>query len=115
MTLDHVTEDSPAGTLLGYSDSAVNAALRISYPYGIEVVTIRPESATPLIVTVVASESADFRIAFVGRRETEWDLLSMSGRVLSVTDPDRFDEIRIVLTRGGTGSGSFTVRLSRGS
>ena len=115
MTLDRVTEDSPEDTLLGYSDSAVNAPLRISYPYGIDVVTIRPESATPLIVTVVASESADFRIAFVGRRETEWDLLSMSGRVLSVTDPDRFDEIRIVLTRGGTGSGSFTVRLSRGS
>ena len=112
VTMDRVTEDSPAGAVLGYSDSALDSALRVVHPYGIDVVAIEPQSSAPLVISVVAEQETDFRIAFVARRGTSWDLLSLSGRELVVRDPSRYDEIRVVLTRGETGSGSYTVRLS---
>ncbi len=112
ITMDRVTEDSPAGAVLGYSDSALDSALRVSHPYGIDVVSIEPQSSAPLDISVVAEPEADFRIAFVGRRGESWDLLSLFGREFVLRNPSRYDEIRVVLTRGETGSGSYTVRLS---
>jgi hypothetical protein len=111
-TMDRVTEESPAEAILGYSDSALGAPLQVSHAYGIDVIAIRPESGTPLAIRVVAATATDFRIAFVGRRGTQWDLLSFAGRDLVVQNPTRFNEIRVVVTRGETGSGAYTVRLS---
>jgi hypothetical protein len=119
--IDRVTETSPAA-LLGTPDSALGdqllgaellgAPLRIAYPYGIDVVSIRPTSAVPLAISVAASTATDFRIAVVGRRAGAWELLSPTGRDILVHSPHRYEEIRIILTRGETGSGSYTVHLS---
>jgi hypothetical protein len=122
--MDRVTETSPADALLGTSDSALGAQLlgtellgaelRVAYPYGIDVVSIRPRSAAPLAIAVTASAATDFRIAVVGRRAGAWDLLSPTGRDVLVHNPQRYEEVRVLLTRGETGSGSYTVRLSPG-
>jgi hypothetical protein len=120
--IDRVTETSPAATLLGYSDSALGDQLlgtqlpgdqlRVAYPYGIDVVSILPRSASPLAISVIASAATDFRIAVTGRRGGAWDLLSPSGRDLLVRSPQRYEEIRVILTRGETGTGSYTVHLA---
>lgn len=112
VTIDRVSEDSPAGLVLGYTDSALGSALKVSHPYGIDVIAIKPQSNASLAISVAAAEAADFRIAFVGRRGETWDLLALVGRELVVPNPDRFGEIRVVVTRGETGSGAYTVRLS---
>jgi hypothetical protein len=115
--MDRVTETSPAAALLGTSDSALGAQLlgtelRVAYPYGIDVVSIRPRSASPLAISVTASAATDFRIAVAGRRAGAWDLLSPSGRDVLVRNPQRYEEIRVILTRGETGDGSYTIHLS---
>ncbi len=110
--LDHVTELALADLLLGYSDRDLLAPLRVTYPYGIDAVVIRPRSAAPVHIVVDAPQPGDFRIAFVGRRGDSWDLLSFSGHELVVRDPSRYDEIRVILTRGEVGDGVYTVRLS---
>ena len=115
--LDRVTETSPAAAVLGASDSALGAQLlgaelRVAYPYGIDVVCIRPRSAAPLAIAVTASAATDFRIAVVGRRAGAWDLLSPSGRDVLVRSPQRYEELRIILTRGETGTGSYTIHLA---
>jgi hypothetical protein len=112
--MDRVTETSPADALLGYTDSALGAQLRVAHPYGIDVVSIRPKSAAPLAISVTASTATDFRVAVVGRRAGTWDLLSPSGRYALVHSPQRYEELRILLTRGETGTGSYAVRLSPG-
>jgi len=120
--LDRVTETSPAAALLGTSDSAIGAQLlgtqfpgaqlRVAYPYGIDVVSIRPRSASPLAISVTASAATDFRVAVAGRRGAVWELLSPSGRNVLVHNPQGYEEIRIILTRGETGTGSYTVHLA---
>ncbi len=117
--MDRVTETSPADALLGTSDSALGAGLlgaqlRVAHPYGIDIVSIRPRSAAPLAIAVTASAATDFRIAVTGRRGGAWELLSLSGREIDVPSPQRYEEIRVILTRGETGDGSYTVRLSTG-
>jgi len=122
--MNRVTETSPADALLGTSGSALGAQLlgaqllgaqlRVAYPYGIDVVSIRPRSAAPLAIAVTASAATDFRIAVTGRRDGAWELLSLSGRDVLVRNPQRYEEIRVILTRGETGDGSYTVRLSTG-
>jgi hypothetical protein len=112
--MDRVTETSPANALLGYSNSALGAQLHVAHPYGIDVVSIRPRSASPLAISVTASAATDFRVAVTGRRGGAWELLSPSGRYVLVHNPQRYEEVRIILTRGETGSGSYTVRLSPG-
>jgi hypothetical protein len=109
--IDRVTETSPADVLLAYSDSALGALLRVAYPYGIDVVSIRPRSATSLAISVTAAATTDFRIAVAGRRHGAWELLSPSGRNVLVRSPQRYEELRIILTRGETGTGSYTVHL----
>ncbi len=111
-TLDRATEPSPAVEILGYSDATPGETLKIAYPYGIDVIAIRPESPTPLSIEIVASTTPELRVAFAGRRGAEWKLLSLVGRRLDVRSPERFDEIRIVLTRGESGPGTYTVQLS---
>jgi hypothetical protein len=115
--IDRVTETSPAAALLGASDSAqgaqlLGAELRVAYPYGIDVVSIRPRSTASLAIAVTASAATDFRIAVTGRRDGAWDLLSLSGRDVLVRNPQRYEELRIILTRGETGTGSYTIRLA---
>jgi len=110
--MDCVTETSPAAALLGASDNALGAELRVAYPYGIDVVSIRPRSAAALAISVIASTATDFRIAVTGRRGGAWDLLSLSGRDVLVRNPRRYEEIRVILTRGETGAGSYTVHLA---
>jgi hypothetical protein len=110
--MDRVTETSPADALLGYTDSALGAQLRVAHPYGIDVVSIRPKSAAPLAISVRAPTATDFRIAVIGRRAGAWELLSPSGRDALVHSPQRYEELRVILTRGETGSGSYTVHLS---
>ena len=125
--MDHVTETSPAAALLDTSDGTINAGLqgaqllgaellgaelRVAYPYGIDVVSIRPRSASPLAISVTASAATDFRIAVAGRRAGAWELLSPSGRDVLVRNPQRYEEIRIILTRGETGDGSYTIHLA---
>jgi hypothetical protein len=110
--MDCVTETSPAAALLGYSDSVLGAELRVAYPYGIDVVSIRPRSAAALAISVIASTATDFRIAVAGRRDGAWELLSPSGRDVLVRSPQRYEELRIILTRGETGTGSYTIHLA---
>jgi hypothetical protein len=120
--IDRVTETSPAAALLGTSDSALGAELlgaellgaelRVAYPYGIDVVSIHPRSTASLAISITASTATDFRIAVVGRRGDAWELLSPSGRDVLVRSPQRYEEIRVILTRGETGTGSYTVRLA---
>ena len=122
--IDRVTETSPAAALLGTSDSAIGDQLlgtqfpgdqlRVAYPYGIDIVSIHPRSASPLAISVIASAATDFRVAVVGRRGGAWDLLSPSGRNVLVRSPERYEEIRVILTRGeaGSGTGSYTVHLA---
>jgi len=125
--MDRVTETSPADALLGASDRALGAQLpgaelpgaqllgaqlRVAYPYGIDVVSIHPRSAASLAISVIASTATDFRIAVAGRRDGAWDLLSPSGRDVVVHSPQRYEEIRVILTRGETGTGSYIVHLS---
>jgi hypothetical protein len=115
--IDRVTETSPAAALLGTSDSALGAELlgaelRVAYPYGIDVVSIHPRSASPLAIAVTADAATAFRIAVTGRRAGAWELLSPSGRDVLVRSPQRYEEIRVILTRGETGTGSYTVRLA---
>jgi hypothetical protein len=115
--IDRVTETSPADALLDTPDSALGAELlgaplRVAYPYGIDVVAIRPTSAAPLAISIRASTATDFRIAVVGRRAGAWELLSPTGRDILVHSPHRYEEIRVILTRGETGSGSYVVHLS---
>jgi hypothetical protein len=114
--IDRVTETSPADALLGTSDNAIGAQLlgaqlRVAHPYGIDVVSIRPRSAAPLAISIVASAATDFRIAVAGRRDTAWELLSLSGREIVVRNPQRYQEIRVTLTRGEPGNGSYTIHL----
>ncbi len=111
-TIDRVTEDSPAELVLGYTDSALGSALKVTYPYGIDVIAIRPQSSAALAISVAAAETTDLRVAFVARRGKTWDLLSLAGRELVVSRPDRFAEIRVLVTRGEAGSGAYIVRLS---
>jgi len=120
--MDRVTETSPADALLGTSDSTIDAQLqgaellgaelRVAYPYGIDVISIRPRSASPLAISVTAAAATDFRIAVAGRRAGAWDLLSPSGRNVLVRNPQRYEEIRVILTRGETGDGSYTIHLA---
>jgi hypothetical protein len=125
--IDHVTETSPAAALLDTSDGTIDARLqgaqllgadllgaelRVAYPYGIDVVSIRPRSASPLAISVTASAATDFRIAVAGRRAGAWDLLSPSGRNVLVRNPQRYEEIRVILTRGETGDGLYTIHLA---
>jgi hypothetical protein len=117
--MDRVTETSPAAALLGTSGSGLGAQflgaqLHVAYPYGIDIVSVRPRSAAPLAIAVTASAATDFRIAVTGRRDGAWDLLSPSGRDVLVRSPQRYEEIRVILTRGETGDGSYTVHLSPG-
>jgi hypothetical protein len=120
--IDRVTETSPAAALLGASDSALGtqspgaellgAELRVAYPYGIDVVSIRPRSASPLAISVTAAATTDFRVAVVGRRAGTWELLSPSGREIVVHSPQRYEEIRVILTRGETGTGPYIIHLA---
>jgi hypothetical protein len=125
--IDRVTETSPAAALLGTSDSALGAELlgdqllgaqlpgaelRVAYPYGIDVVSIHPRSTASLAISTTADAATDFRVAVVGRRAGAWELLSLSGRDVLVHSPQRYEEIRVILTRGETGTGSYTVRLA---
>jgi hypothetical protein len=117
--LDRVTETSPTDALLGTSDNAIGAQLpgaqlRVAYPYGIDVVSIRPRSASPLAISVTASAATDFRVAVAGRRGGAWELLSPTGRNVLVHNPQRYEEVRVLLTRGETGTGSYAVHLSPG-
>jgi hypothetical protein len=120
--LDRVTETSPAATLLGASDSTIDAQLqgaellgaelRVAYPYGIDIVSIHPRSTSPLAISVTAAAATDFRVAVAGRRGGAWELLSPSGREIVVRSPERYEELRIILTRGETGTGSYTIHLN---
>jgi len=112
LVLDRVTEETSANDVLGYSDSALGASLRVSSSYGIDIVSILPQSDATLEISVGASEAASFRIAISGRRGAVWDLLSVSGRTAIVSAPARYDEIRVWVTRGEVGSGHYTVTLS---
>lgn len=115
--MDRVTEVSPADALLGTSGSAIGAQLpgaqlRAAYPYGIDIVSIPPRSAAPLAIAVTAPAATDFRIVVTGRRGGAWDLLSLSGRDVLVRNPHCHEEIRVILTRGETGDGSYAVQLA---
>ncbi|MEI6171373.1 MAG: hypothetical protein WCQ45_02680, partial [bacterium] len=120
--IDRVTEASPAAALLGTSGNALGtqfpgaellgAELRVAYPYGIDVVSMRPRSASPLAISITADAATDFRIAVAGRRGGAWDLLSPSGRDVVVRSPQRYEEIRVILTRGESSTGSYTVHLA---
>lgn len=112
--LDRVTEASVAGILLGYSDSEPGDSLRVAYAYGIDVVSIRPRSAAPLAISVDAPQTAALRVAVTGRKGDAWTLLSVSGGDVVVGHPQRYDELRVILTRGETDSGSYRVRLTPG-
>ncbi len=101
LVVDHATEDEYA------------APLRLSYPYGIDAVSIHVESQDPLAVAIDAATAVDLRVIVVGRRDGAFDLLSLSsGRQVVITQPDRYAEILVVLTRGEVGSGAYAVRLA---
>ncbi len=89
--------------------------LRVETPYGIDAVAIRVHASDALRITVRAAASAGLRVAWVGRRGERLDLLGIGPLEITVSQPNRYDEVRVVLTRGETPSGRYTLELSPAS
>ena len=112
LTLDHATETTPAADVLGYADASVGERLRLTHSYGIDILSIRPESPSALAISVRAPAGADYRLAVAGRRGQAHELLSLGEPRAWIDSPHRYDEILLWLTRGEGGAGTYSVELA---
>jgi hypothetical protein len=98
-----------------FEQDPVGSPLRVAHAYGIDVLHLIAGVGERLEITFSGDPGTEFRVNVAARKGTEvvtWRLAP--GTPLLVDQPNAFDEIRLVVTRGEAGTGTYHLTLRSG-
>jgi hypothetical protein len=108
------------GAMVSTFTSGVNGhragdKLKITVPYGIEFVRVRPDSGTPLSVKLNASEPSCFASKVVAREGSKFVAASIGPTGFTLRAPNTYSDLIVVVSRGSCSNGEFALSLQAGS
>jgi len=114
LTVDHVNNEG-WGSLFGiFNEDPHGAPLRVAHAYGIDVIEIRPVARhAPVSMTFSGNKETDFHVIVAVNLGGSWTTTSLSPDLPWIPPASaEFDCIRIVITRGEAGTGTYSLYLS---
>jgi len=115
VTIDRVTAASEAPYESEFQQDPVGASLRVAHAYGIDFLHLTASAERPMTIAFSGDPGTQFRVDVVTRRGS-----SVTSQRLSQDAPVRIDlpsscdEIRVVVTRGEPGTGTYHLTLREG-
>ena len=112
LTVDRVNTEAWGSFFGSFDEDPLDAPLRVAHAYGIDVIEIRPVADAPLSIVFSGNEETDFQVIAAVDRGGAWTTTSVSPDLSWIPpSPAEFDRIRIVITRGETGTGTYSLHL----
>ena len=113
MEIARVTEDATLGEAYGaFPVDPVGTPLRVAHAYGIDVVEIVPTVERSMRITFVGDRGTQFRISVATRRTASWEAHAVAPELGTLVSTVGVDRVRIVITRGEAGTGTYSLQIA---
>jgi len=115
VTIDRVTVASETSYDSEFEEDPVGAALRVAHAYGIDFLHLVAKGELPMTIAFSGDQGTEFRVDVITRRGPSVTSQRLSqGTPIRIDLPSSYDEIRVVVTRGEAGSGTYHLTLREG-
>ena len=96
-----------------YEDDPIGSNLRVAHSYGIDILEIVVESATPMVIRFEGDADTEFRTAVASEANGIWASSTFEPSVTVQPDVNT-TRIRIVITRSEPGTGEYSITIRPG-
>ncbi len=115
VTIDRVTAASEAPYDSQFAQDPIGAPLRVAHAYGIDFLHLVASVERPMTIAFSGDPGTPFRADVVTRRGSSVTSQRLAQDApVRIELPSSFDEIRIVVTRGEPGTGTYRLTLREG-
>ena len=112
-TIDRVNVENTAPYELWYRDDPPGTPLRVAHAYGIDYISITPESSKGMVISFTGDPETGFRADVVAIDSDGYALHPLTGGgPVRIDSPQIYDEILIVVTRSEAGKGDYAIELA---
>jgi len=110
LELTTVNAGNESEYLPAFEDDPIGSDLRVAHSYGIDILEIVVESATPMVIRFEGDAGTGFRTAVASEANGVW--ASSTFDTTATIQPDaNTTRIRIVITRSDAGTGDYSVTI----
>ncbi len=112
LLIDRVNSKTEAPYAPEFAEDPLDAPLRVAHAYGIDLLHLVASADRPLEISFSGGAGTEFRVNVAGRRGAEYSVWRLApGETVRIENPDRYAEIRIVVTRGEAGNGTYQLTV----
>ena len=111
--IERVNFESDAPYSPQFAEDPIGTPLRVAHAYGVDFLDLASSTGQTMEVAFAGDAGTVFRVNVVTQKGSNTTVYQLTtGASVSIEHPDRYDAIRIAITRGeeGTGSYSLTIR-----
>jgi len=113
MEITRVTEDATLGEAYGaFPVDPVGTPLRVAHAYGIDVIEILPTVGRSMRITFVGDRGTQFRVVAASRQAASWETHAVAPELGTLVSTVGVDRVRIVITRGEAGTGTYSLQIA---
>ncbi len=115
VTIDRVTAASEPPYDSEFEQDPIGTPLRVAHAYGIDFLHLTASVERPMTIAFSGDPGTEFRVDVVTRRGSSVTSQRLTQQApVRIDLPGSFDEIRIVVTRGESGTGTYHLTLREG-
>ena len=115
VTIDRVTAASETLYDSEFDEDPIGTALRVAHAYGIDFLHLVTNVDRPMTIAFSGDPGTEFRVDVVTRRGSSVTSQRLSQDApVRIDLPSSYDEIRVVVTRGEAGTGTYHLTLREG-
>ena len=115
VTIDRVTATAEPPYDSEFAQDPVGTPLRVAHAYGIDFLDLSGSVERPMVIALAGDPGTEFRADVVTRRGSETATLRLSTSApVRIEEPKSLDKIRVVVTRGEAGTGTYHLTVREG-
>jgi hypothetical protein len=110
--IERVNFESNAPYSPWFEEDPIGTPLRIAHAYGIDFLDLASSTDQPMEIAFAGDAGTVFRVNVVTQEGSNTTVYRLTADApVSIEHPDRYDTIRIVITRGEAGTGSYSLTI----
>jgi hypothetical protein len=108
--IERVNFESDAPYCSQFEEDSIGTPLRVAHAYGIDFLDLVSSTDQTMEITFAGDEGTVFRVNVVTREGSNTTVYRLTADApVSIEHPNRYDAIRIAITRGEAGTGSYSL------
>jgi hypothetical protein len=110
--IERVNFESAAPYFPWFAEDPIGTPLRVAHAYGIDFLDLPSSTEQTMEIAFAGDTGTVFRVNVVAQKGSNTSVYHLTADApVSIEYPDRYDAIRIVITRGEAGTGSYSLTI----